>query len=148
MQLAEYQTKYLNELYNGLIQGNSSLILFTGYQGCGKSTIIEELADFLKDSWKIFLLTGAGKASPPYYTWYAAAQKSSALTRKRLSDISFGISFQPIGLPMGFVFSAGITSDEIIFNNNRSYCSGIFFNFSVDSASITFSIANPLSISG
>jgi hypothetical protein len=119
VQLAGYQIEYYHKLHSNLVYDDSSVIVFTGHRGCGKSVIIEEIADAFKDTWKVFLLTGAGKGSPPYYTWYAASQKSVALTRKQLTDISFGISFQPVGLPVGLGLNVGMTLSKVTFNNNE-----------------------------
>ena len=113
-----YQIECYEKLYDCLVNMDKQFIVFTGQKGCGKSTIIEELANVLKETWKVYLLTGVGKTSPPYYTWYAA-QKSINHEKKRLTNISFGVSFQPVGLPIGIEMSIGLSSGETIFNSNE-----------------------------
>jgi energy-coupling factor transporter ATP-binding protein EcfA2 len=118
MQMVGYQIKCYEKLYDSLVNMDKQLILFTGQKGCGKSTIIEELANALKETWKVYLLMGSGKTSPPYYTWYAA-QKSVKQVKNRITDISFGVNFQPVGLPVGIEMSIGLTSAETVFNGNE-----------------------------
>jgi len=118
MQIIGYQIDCYHALYDFLVNENRPLILFTGQKGCGKSTVIEELADNLKETWKIYLLTGTGRTSPPYYTWYAA-QKSVKQKNSYISNISFGVNFQPVGLPVGINMSIGLKSGQTIFNGNE-----------------------------
>lgn len=118
MPLVGYQIECYEKLYDSLVNMDKQLIFFTGQKGCGKSTIIEELANIFKETWKVYLLAGIGETSPPYYTWYVA-QKSVKQVKNRITDISFGVSFQPVGLPVGIEMSIGLTSGETMFNGNE-----------------------------
>ena len=118
MQIIGYQIDNYNNLYNLLVNENKPLIIFSGQKGGGKSIIIEELANTLKETWNVFLLAGTGKTSPPYYTWYAA-QKSIKNKINQVSNISFGVNFQPVGLPIGINMNIGLISGQTIFNGNE-----------------------------
>lgn len=118
MQMVNYQIKCYDMMYDNIVNKDKQFILFTGQKGCGKSTIIEELANTLKETWKVYFLTGTGKTSPPYYTWYAA-RKSIKQIKYRMADISFGVNFQPVGLPIGFEIGIGLTLGETVFNGNE-----------------------------
>ena len=118
MQIVGYQLDCYDKLYEYLVDEKRNLILCLGNKGCGKSTIIGEIANVLKETWKVFLLSGTGVTSPPYYTWYAA-QETIKSTKSSLSDISFGINFQPIGLPVGVNLNIGLVFGNIMFNVNE-----------------------------
>jgi len=118
MQMVGYQIECYKKLYDCLVNMDKQFIVFTGQKGCGKSIIIEELANVLKETWKVYLLAGVGKTSPPYYTWYAA-QKSIKHVRNNIADISFGVNFQPVGLPIGIEMSICLSSGETVFNSNE-----------------------------
>lgn len=119
MQLASYQDRSLEELYTRLVNEEQRIIAFTGPKGCGKSAIIEELIDSLKENWKVFLITGAYEESPPYFTWYSAYHKKLSSTKFKISEISFGVNFEPLGLPVALEVGVGIASGETVFNNNE-----------------------------
>jgi len=119
MQLIGYQAKYFEKLYNSLVNDDRQLISFTGPRGCGKSIIIDEIADYLKETWKIFMLSGTGKASPPYYTWYAASHNPQMYIKKNISNISFAVNFQPIGLPIGLEAGVSFAKEQYVFNGNE-----------------------------
>ena len=114
MQLVGYQDKHFNKLYNELVENEAPLIFFTGYQGCGKSTIIQNLAEKLKETWEVFLLKGMGKTSPPYSSWYTEAQTSSLIP-----NISVGVKIQPEGWPINFGLDIKGISKELFLNNNE-----------------------------
>lgn len=119
MHLVGYQAKYLDELYHAIVHDDERIICFTGPKGCGKSTIMNELSDSLIENWKVFLVTGTGVESPPYYTWYSTTHKSPVQTRKRITEVSFGVNFQPIGLPVGFELNLGMGADQLFLNSNE-----------------------------
>ena len=120
MQLVGYQIRCFEELYSGLVNDGRQFILFTGPKGCGKSAVSEELADSLKENWQVFLIAGTGMESPPYYTWYSASHKLSNQEKTRITDVSFGVNFEPIGLPVGLEISLALSSGEsVLFNSNE-----------------------------
>jgi energy-coupling factor transporter ATP-binding protein EcfA2 len=119
MQLIGYQSDYFEKLYSSIVNDERQLISFTGPRGCGKSTIIDEIADYLKETWKIFMLSGTGKSSPPYYTWYAASHTPQMYIKKNVSNISFAVNFQPIGLPIGLEAGVSFAKEQYIFNDNE-----------------------------
>lgn len=119
MQLADYQSKYLDELYNKLVNDNHQFILFTGQKGSGKSVIVEELANSLMENWQVFLITGTGVESPPYYTWYSAANTFSNHRHLQINEIAFGVSFEPIGIPVGLEMGLSLSASESILSSNE-----------------------------
>jgi energy-coupling factor transporter ATP-binding protein EcfA2 len=119
MQLADYQSKYLDELYNKLVIDNHQFILFTGQKGSGKSVVVEELANLLMENWQVFLISGTGVESPPYYTWYSAANTFSNHRGFQINEITFGVSFEPIGIPVGFEMGLSLSASESVLNSNE-----------------------------
>lgn len=119
MQLVGYQNRYVDSIYQALVDDDRLVISLTGPKGCGKSTIVDELADRLKEDWKVFVISGTGDSSPPYYTWYSTAHSAPLFGKTLISEISFGVNFQPVGLPLGFDFSIGLAKGEAILNSNE-----------------------------
>lgn len=119
MKLVGYQKEYCDKLYNALVIEEHQKIFFCGCSGSGKSTIVAELMDYLRENWTVFHISGMGKECPPYYTWYVAAHDSLDKGQKRIGDISFGVNFQPIGVPVGFELNVGIETEQPFFNNNE-----------------------------
>ena len=118
MQLVGYQIKCFDELYGNLVDKNCQFILLRGPKGCGKSIIVNELSDLLKESWKVFKISGAGKESPPYYTWYSASHRT-LMSKDRVGSVSLGVNFQPFGLPIGLDIGVGFSQPESLFNANE-----------------------------
>ncbi|WP_315111396.1 ATP-binding protein [Clostridium intestinale] len=119
MQLVGYQIECLNKLHKILVNNNNEPILFTGPKGSGKSAIMEELASRLLGSWQVFFISGSDIYSPPYYTWYSAAGTNTFHKKIQINEISFGINFEPIGLPIGFEMGLSLSSSDSILNHNE-----------------------------
>lgn len=120
MQLATYQEQKVQELYDSIVDKDKHTITFTGPKGCGKSKVVNQLAYSLQENWKVFIITGTGIASPPYYTWYAATRESTNIKKSiNHTDISFGINLQPFGLPIGVQMGVEISGSNLLFNSNE-----------------------------
>ena len=119
MQLVDYQNSYLNRLHEELVDNERKVILFTGPKGCGKSVIINELVTGLGRKWQVFSISGTGEASPPYYTWYADSHKSIKQSKMGITNISFGVTFEPMGLPFGLEIGLDLSSEHFIYNSNE-----------------------------
>lgn len=119
MQLVNYQYRYFEELYSKLVNDNHQFILFSGKKGSGKSVILGELANRLIENWQVFFISGAGAESPPYYTWYSLSNAFANHKTVQINEISFGVDFQPISIPIGLGIGVGISQSESLLNNNE-----------------------------
>lgn len=102
MNLADYQEKIVDDIYNALVNDNNNIVtsLF-GCTGCGKTTIAKGLSDKLKEDWTILFISGITSNLSPYLTWHVGTH---IYEKKKLdlgAELTFGIDFIPIPITLG-----------------------------------------------
>jgi hypothetical protein len=115
MHLAEFEQELVDNLYDLLIKDdqNKGITLY-GDIGTGKSTIALSLANQLMEGWTIFYLEGIAHDLSPYLTWHIGTKLYSKKKLNLGSDISFGISFQPMPISLEFGVAVNMTSTNYI----------------------------------
>ncbi len=110
MNFPKYQESIIKELYDECLKDENTVILLSGKSGCGKSHIVQGLAESLSEGWRIFLIEGIEKTLSPYQTLYIGTKLRD---RKKFSpNISLGIEFAPLTFSM----SPHIENKHYIFN--------------------------------
>lgn len=136
MSLIGYQQDVFNKLYHLFVEKECSSVILTGPRGCGKNYIVENFASSPLENWQIFILKGNGELNPPYSAWYNCTPAN--LQNIQLSNISLGINFRPIGLPIGGGFGVRFSENHILFNENEQSIIKIITNKSLGSNHILF----------
>lgn len=96
--LPNYQQSIVDKLYDECINNQNQIISLNGKSGCGKSHIVQALAENLCEGWTTFLIEGIGKSLSPYQTLYVGTQLKEKKILK--PNISFGIEFAPFTFSM------------------------------------------------
>ncbi len=136
MSLIGYQQDVFNKLCHLLADEYCSSVILTGPRGCGKNHIVEEFAASLLENWAIFILKGIGELKPPYSVWYNCTPTN--LQNAKLSNVSLGINFKPIGSPIGCGFGVRFSENHILFNENEQSIIKVITNKSSASGHILF----------
>ena len=115
MNLADYEQEIVDRIYDILVTDDENKgITLCGDIGCGKSTIALSIADQLMEGWTIFYIEGIAQNLSPYLTWHIGTKLYSDKKLSLGSEISFGISFQPVPISLELGTSISITSTNYI----------------------------------
>lgn len=115
MNLADYQEKIVDDIYNVLVNDNNNIVtsLF-GCTGCGKTTIAKGLSDKLKEDWTILFISGITPNLSPYLTWHVGTH---IYEKKKLdlgAELTFGIDFIPIPITLGLNGNISVKKENYI----------------------------------